>query len=320
MSNPNAGDLTLALDARLIGAGSTGDSVYWEGLLSGLASIPCDGLRLLLLSNVPAPAGVPMPPGAEWVVVPGRGRWWSLAAFPTAARRLGADLAHVQYSASPLLTRFVTTVHDVSFLIGPEWFRPRDRFLLSRSVPATMRRAAQVLTVSQTSAGEIERLAGIPRARITVTPNALNPRFRSLSPEEGAARRDRLGLTEPYVLTASTRWPRKNMILAIQTVEGLPARLPHRLALAGRSGWGREEPGVRTLRLGYLDFDDLSAAYQGAAAYLCPSLHEGFGLPLLEAFAAGCPALVSSGGALPEVAGGAAEVMADWAPESWSAR
>jgi alpha-1,3-rhamnosyl/mannosyltransferase len=69
---------------------------------------------------------------------------------------------------------------------------------------------------------------------------------------------------------------------------------------------------------GYVEEDELCALYQGASLYLAPSRHEGFGIPLLEAFACGCPVACSTGGALPEVAADAAEVIRGWDPSDWS--
>jgi glycosyltransferase involved in cell wall biosynthesis len=241
--------------------------------------------------------------------------------FPLGARRAGARVIHTQYNLSPLAgRRGITTIHDVSFFIGPEWFRHRDLFLLRRFVPASARRAARVITVSETSRSEIERFIPAARGKTVVTPLAPTPGLEPVPLDE--ARRlveAETGIAEPFLLTVGTRWPRKNMGLAVEAVSGLPADIPHVLAVTGKPGWGEEHlasPRVRAT--GYVTEAVLSALYSSAALYLAPSRHEGFGLPVLDAFRCGCPVLCSAGGALPEVAGDAAVVLPSWSPADWT--
>ena len=305
--------LTVALDARLLGSRNTGDTAYWRGLVGGLAQLGSD-VDFLLVSNGPAPLGVPEGPNFRWVEASARfSRWWSLVRFPLVARKAGARVLHTQYTLSPLGGRCgVTTVHDVSFFVGPEWFRPRDRWLLQRTVPASCRRAAAVLTVSETSKAEIERHVPAARGKVTVTPNALGENIRPMPGAEAQQIVRTIGAPDRYVLTVGTRWPRKNMPLAIETARlvGIP------IVVTGQPGWGEEPPGA--FQTGYVDDRTLTALYQNASLYLAPACHEGFGIPLLEAFACGCPVVCSSGGALPEVAGGAAEVVSDFRAETWA--
>jgi glycosyltransferase involved in cell wall biosynthesis len=311
-------ETVVAIDARLAGGTSTGDSTYWTGLLHGLRN--AEGTRFLLFSNAPRPPGIPERPFFHWIHLPGTGRWWSLVRFPLRARAMGAGAIHTQYTLSPLVGRHgLTTIHDVSFLIGPEWFRPRDRLLLSRTVPASARRAARVLTVSETSREEIERLIPAAAGKTVVTPNACPPWIEPVPREEARARVEReLGLAGPFALTVGTRWPRKNVDLAVSAVEGLPESRSLTLALTGKAGWGSAESGRRTRAVGYVENDLLCALYSAAELYLAPSRHEGFGIPLLEAFRCGCPVVCSRGGAMPEVAGDAARIVDSWEPIDWS--
>lgn len=309
----------MALDARLIGSRSTGDATYWTGLVHGLASLETQ-TRFLLYSNAPRPPGIPEGATFQWITLPTKSqRWWSWVAAPLAARRAGARLWHTQYALSPLACGGITTIHDVSFLIGPEWFRTKDRLLLQLSTPAAARRALAVITVSETSRSEIERLVPTARGKTYVTPLACPPWITRMAVNEArSVVRDRFGLSEPYVLTVSTRWPRKNMELAIQAMERIPEDISLRLALTGKAGWGDQSLGRRATALGYVEQDMLSALYSAATLYLAPSRHEGFGIPLLEAFTCGCPVICSAGGALPETAGGAARLERSWDPAAWA--
>ncbi|MCE2938036.1 MAG: glycosyltransferase family 4 protein [Armatimonadota bacterium] len=305
--------LIVAIDARLMGSRHTGDASYWNGLVRGLAGIDHQA-RIYLCSNQPRPANVPEDPRLIWTHVPGQGRLWSLWHFPQAAKKLGAQVVHTQYSLSPLVRRGgVTTIHDVSFFIGPEWFQPRDRFLLQRTLPATVRRAARVITVSETSKAEIEHYIPAARGKVRVTPNALGTNITPFAPDEVEARLAHLGVSRPYVLTVGTRWPRKNMGLAIAAARQAGVTC----VVTGQPGWGELPEGA--VITGYVDDADLTALYQGASLYLAPSHHEGFGIPLLEAFACDCPVVANRGGALPEVGGDAAAYPEAATPEAWAA-
>lgn len=312
--------LRVALDARLVGRDFTGDSTYWTGLVRGLAELDSP-IEFLLFSNGPAPAEIPKTRKLTWISLKSRNtRWWSLVTFPLAARKMGASAIHTQYNLSPLAgPRGITTIHDVSFFIGPQWFRPRDRFLLQRFVPRSARRAKRIVTVSQTSAREIERYIPAAKGKVEVAMLGPNPDLSPTTRGEARGFVAARGFHEPFALTVGTRWPRKNMQLAIEAMELLSPELPHRLIVTGKKGWDEGSAGSRTLYAGYVPTDLLSALYCAADLYLAPSFHEGFGLPLLEAFACGCPAVCSQGGALPEVSGGAAHIVESWEPKDWAA-
>jgi glycosyltransferase involved in cell wall biosynthesis len=308
---------TVAIDARLIGGTATGDSTYWTGLLHGFAEVAPED-SLLFISNVEKPSGIPWKSAWRWLRVPAKSsRWWSLVSFPLAARRAGAAAIHVQYNLSPLVRQGgITTIHDVSFFIGPEWFGAKDRLLLQRFVPAAVRRSASVIAVSETCRKEIEHFIPAARGKTLVTPEAAAPWIKPMEKDAAKSRVSQIvGSAEPYLFTLGTAWARKNQALAVETVELCPTS--PRLYLGGKRDEGEAET-ARVRRLGYVEQADLSAFFSGAEAHILPSLHEGFGLTVLEAFSCGCPVLCGSGGALPEVSGGAATVVPTYEPRAWA--
>ena len=159
-------------------------------------------------------------------------------------------------------------------------------------------------------------LATLPagKGKIRVTYNALGDNIKPMPQAEATEIVQGLGVVEPYLLSVGTRWPRKNLALAIEASK----LAGQRLVITGKPGWGAVPTGAQYTD--YVSDRHLTALYQCASLYLAPSFHEGFGIPLLEAFACQCPVLCSSGGALPEVSGGAAEVMQTFAPSEWAAR
>ncbi|MEJ7765347.1 MAG: glycosyltransferase family 1 protein, partial [Acidimicrobiales bacterium] len=223
----------------------------------------------------------------------------------------------------------VVTVHDAAPILFPAAFSARGlRFHLA-GLASAARRADLVLTVSDSSRVELLEHTAIPEDRIRVVPNGVDLDVATDDQVEELARR--LGLVgRPYVLWVGSLEPRKN----VEALLGLPAALasaglPHRLVLAGPDGWGTTAEVARAAvatapsgslhLLGRVAAADLAALYRGASLFCFPSLHEGFGLPVLEAMAQGTPVLCSTASSLPEVAGPAARYVADPGPEAWSA-
>lgn len=311
--------LIVAIDARLAGKSFTGDSTYWTGLLHGMSQVESD-FRLLLFSNASKPERIPDDPRFEWIVLSSMSsRLWSLVRFPLVARRRGARVLHTQYNVSFLAgPRAVTTVHDASFFLEPSWFRPIDRVLLQRGVPSSARRAAKVVTVSETSKRDIVRFMPEAASKIAVTPLACNIEVSPMPREEALKVVAEMRIEPPFLLAVGTRWPRKNLQLAFEAARLLPRTLPHSLVVAGKAGWGPEEIHERIRLCGYVEGHQLNALYSTADLLLVPSKYEGFGLTLLEGFACGCPVVCSAGGSLPEVAGDAALVIDSWSAGDWA--
>ncbi len=307
----------VALDVRTIGKDQTGDTTYWTGLVRGLSRLDSE-VRYLLFSNAPRPPEIPESDRFQWVELHShRERWWSLFRFPLVAKRMGARAFHVQYNLSPLITHGgITTIHDVSFYHNAEWFRPQDRLVLQRFVPASARRADRVLTVSEFSRREINRYISGVSDKVVVVPNACSEQVHQVADPTPVLKE--LGINGPYVLTVGTRWPRKNLQTVVDAVERLPDSLPHKLVVTGKPGWDEGAPGKRTLQTGFVSQEQLCALYSAADLYLAPSHYEGFGITLLEAFTCGCPVLASANGAHEEVAGEAAAFVPPSQGGAWT--
>lgn len=235
----------------------------------------------------------------------------------------GASVIHGPANALPL-ARYglpgVVTVHDLAIYDHPEWFPGGQWFATRVVVPRSVRSARLVICPSRATADAVARLMCVEVGRCRVIPHGVEPEFALPVAEEiEAETRSRYALPERYILQVGTVQPRKNYLATLRALARIPAgeRIP--LLVAGGLGWDYE-PVIRTVErlglrswvrfLGYVGIHDLPALYQMARAVAFPSYDEGFGLPILEAFAAGVPVAASTAGAIPEVAADAALLCA----------
>ena len=324
-----SGALRIGIDARAVCYPKTGDRSYTLGLIDGLSRVRIeDGLSndFILYFDREPPEDLPcMKEGmlldgwAIRVVTAPQQRLWTLRSLPRAAREDRIDVLHVQYNGPRIRQpALVTTVHDISFRLFPQWFSLKDRLLLDLGLRSTLRVAKQVLAVSACTREAIAEAYNYPRDQIAVTHNALPPGFAPPTPEETREVLGRHEVQPPYVLFVGVLQPRKNLPRTIRAFSEARRQgdLDHRLVLVGKRGWRGAETeaaidaaGDDLQPLGYVSDDDLPALYAGADALLFPSLYEGFGIPVLEAFACGTPVITSNVSALPEVAGDAAMLV-----------
>jgi glycosyltransferase involved in cell wall biosynthesis len=292
-----------------------------------LAMERVDDPRALTLFRTRSTTGEPTP---EWLgerrvaELPGTLRWlyprWDLTARPPLPLPLSAcEIVHATNPAAvpPAgpAQRLVVTVHDLAFEHFPELFPRRWRWLYRAGLKATVNRADAILTPSQATADDLLSRTSADPAKVHVIPLAASLPETEADPLPILRRK---GIERPYVLFVGTLEPRKNLALLVRAYrDAVATGLPHSLVLAGPVGWQSGEleaeiakagPGM-ILRTGALDGGELDAVYRGAAAFVYPSLSEGFGLPVVEAMARGVPTIASDASSIPEVAGTAAYLV-----------
>jgi glycosyltransferase involved in cell wall biosynthesis len=237
--------------------------------------------------------------------------------YPRLARRDELRLLHMSYVAPPRLPGpLVLSIHDVSSRVYPAFFSPRVRLLLGLLVGPGVRRAARIITISESAKRDIVRFYRVRPGRIVVTHLAAGSQFSPQSDREVSRVRQAYSLPSRYILAVGNRQPRKNLPRLVQAFAGLAADMPDlTLVIAGQSGWQGSDVesavrdrgiGGRVRFTGFVPDADLPALYSGAEIFCYPSLYEGFGLPPLEAMACGTPTVTSNTASLPEVVGDAA--------------
>jgi glycosyltransferase involved in cell wall biosynthesis len=319
--------LQIAYDARSLNHGGTGDATYLRELIRALASINPDD-RYLLYANTSDPARENL--AAEFANVcahslPYRIGWlWNQKALVPHLEQQGISLLHSQY----LLPRrfrgkMIVTIHDVSFREHPEWFPRRARIIMNLLIPRSAKRADVIITGSEHARQAIAGTCNVPLEKIVVTPYAASAWARPVDADAHQDILQKYFLETPFLLGVGLRGIRKNNQIIIKALDILRQRNSFpgiKLALCGSAEqFPLEVAGHPNVQfLGWVPQEDLPPLYALAKAAVYPSLYEGFGLPVLEAMACGCPMICSNATSLPEVAGDAALQIDPHDAEAWA--
>lgn len=255
---------------------------------------------------------------------------WENIALPLAAVNDRLDVLHCLGNTAPLLLpsnmSLVLTIHDVMFLQDDEflpkpitWYQKWGRIYRKHTVPSVARLAAKVISVSEFSKHDILSLIpGIDADQVVVSHQSCNPIFLNTSFVEGTYGNDVSEIIcNPFIFCLGANDPRKNTASLVRAYLRLLEQnnIPENLVICGYANWEQsesyrvvKESGAES-RVKFLDFitgDELVRLYHNAAVFVYPSLYEGFGIPILEAFSSGCPVIASSVSSIPEVGGDAA--------------
>jgi len=261
---------------------------------------------------------------------------WSLVtgqAFQRMQKMLSGkvDLVHATDHYIPRLrgVPVLATIMDAIPLAHPEWVDYRLKYLMNEAWRRSAHWADHVLTISEFSRKEIAYWFGFVEKKISVIPLGVDARWFTLPDYQKVDQvRKQYALPERFFLAVGTLQPRKNLELLVKAHNLLPAKARQEcpLLIVGRAGWGcealvkrlesRVQPDVRWLS--YVPDENLHVMVASATALVFPSLYEGFGLPVLEAFAAGTPVIASSATSLPEVCGDAALLVDPKNCQGWT--
>lgn len=249
---------------------------------------------------------------------------WEQVELPRFLGKLAIDVHHGPHYTMPVRAEQakVVTIHDMTFFDHPEWHERAKVLYFRRAIRLAGSRADALVTPSAAAAERIRAILS-PAGELRLISHGVDQeRFHPLAPgdreaaELDEAARQRMGLRQPYVSFVGTLEPRKDVPNLVRAFDSVADEVPGlTLVLAGAPGWGAEaiEAAIASIRhrnrvhrLGYISEDDKVALMRGAATIAYPSREEGFGLPVLEAFACGAPLVTTSGSAMEEIVDGAA--------------
>lgn len=299
--------VTVALDARKLpdfGIGS-----YVAALVRHVPSMAPEWSWAVLVTSEGREMLPPLPTNVRVLHVEAKG--YSLreqVVLPWKLWALRPRLVHIPHYVIPLAFpgKMVVTVHDIIHVLFPEFLpKPVGYTYATFMIRAALTRARRVIAVSQTTARDLATLFGADAHKVEVILNGVEAEFLA-EPDGGEdqARRQQLGLLSPYFLFVGNHKPHKNVegvLKAYQLfVNEGGEEVPHLVLVGGFNPTGPLASRVQAMGLaskvrflGFLPRHQLRAVYRGALAFLCPSLYEGFGLPVLEAAACGLPIMAS---------------------------
>jgi glycosyltransferase involved in cell wall biosynthesis len=323
VNEPASGRRPIVLDLRIVRQPLTGVGRYLTQLAAFLAADPAAAdLTFLTLIRAgeapvsPLPARIaPRPAGGSLPLTVSQ-----QLILPAAVMRFPYALYHYPNFDVPVLLRgpVVATCHDLEPLRHPELFSSPIVWFY-RLFAQGLRRASHVITVSASTAHDVEQLLGIPPDRITPIHHGVDDRFTPAADDEKARCRAVYDLPATYVCYVGNTMPHKNLPRLIEAMALVVRHRPDAsLMLVGAPDKYRpaveaavERFGLqRAVRfLGRVPEADLPAIMSAAAVFAFPSLYEGFGLPVLEAMACGTPVVTSTRASLPEVVGDAAATV-----------
>lgn len=316
--------LRVGFDARWYN--DSGVGTYVAELLRALAGHQ-EQIELIVYENPlnPVQSLTSTKTGTNVQTVPVRASRYSLNAQVVLARRTRVDrldLFHSPFYVMPLAAScpVIITIHDLIPFLFPLYSAVKQ-MVVKTGYRVAANQADHIIADSLNTARDIERLLKTKAEKITAVPIAADRSRYSPDAGEGELTllRDKFGVTGPYVMAASARnWRHKNLEGALKALElaRTQAGMEFQSIIYG-PGDGLKAAGsaqcwrkIGVRHTGYTGIDDLAILFRHARAFIMPSLYEGFGLPVLEAMSCGCPVITSTGGSLPEIAGGGAQVFA----------
>lgn len=309
--------MIVGIDAKRIVRNGTGLGSYGRTLVNDLIRLGDNDMQLRLYAPDEGREELrgQMIEGTEFCYPKGkpsslRKAWWRSHGIINDLLRDGVEVYHGLSGELPTGLRkagirSVVTIHDLIFMRHPEYYHWIDTKIYEWKFRQALREADSIIAISERTRQDILELGGEEYAdRISVIYQSFAPRFTAIvNPERLTAVRNQYKLPQRFVLSVGTIEQRKNLALAVEAVDLLPQDI-HLVAVGRQTKYVQDLPHSERLHLlsGVSD-QDLAAIYSLAEAFVYPSRYEGFGIPIIEAIAAGLPVVACTGSCLEEAGG-----------------
>ena len=308
--------MIIGLDAKRIVRNGTGLGSYGRTLVNDLIRRGEEGVEYLLYapdkgrndlrSQIIEGARFCYPQGSPSSF---RKAWWRTHGIVSDLKRDGVQVFHGLSGELPIGLRKagihgVVTIHDLIFLRHPEYYHWIDTKIYEWKFRQTLKEADQIIAISECTKRDIMELGGVNEDKIKVIYQSYAPRFSTtVTAAQQQEIRQRYNLPERFILNVGTVEWRKNLRLAVDALRLLPSDL-HLVAVGRQTDYATMLPKTNRLHLrsGVPDAD-LAVIYSLAEVFVYPSRYEGFGIPIIEAIAAGLPVVACTGSCLEEAGG-----------------
>ncbi|GAH31265.1 unnamed protein product [marine sediment metagenome] len=255
----------------------------------------------------------------QWINVPYK-MLWDQIFIPFSALKSRIDLLFSPKWTVPLVLpcKTVIVVPDVGYYLYPEFYGLKDILYLKFIIPLYLRKTTRIIAVSHTSKKDIIKFTGVDKSKIVAIHVATDIFTGPLNSSFIEKVKTKYALPSRFILHVGIIYPEKNVERLIQAFAKVAEKFPHKLVLVGGFRWKYsrvfgliEEFNLKdkVIITNWIPRSELPAFYKLADLFAFPSLYEGFGVPVLEAMACGCPVVTSSTGATPEIVGDAALIV-----------
>lgn len=305
-----------------------GIAVYTRNLLNALFEIDRKNEYVMIYRRREQLGGLLLGPNVREQILPAPTKlWWDQVVVPRFAAKERLDLVFGPKMAVPLFgsTKSVTCIHGAEQFVVSSVFRWYDRLYFLIANRLYCKKASAVITMARQSASDIRDYMGCDPDKIHVIYESYNEKCRVWDTETAEEVRRRYSLPERFILFVGGLTPLKNLKNVLRAFRKVIEVVPHKLVIVGFNRWKFEndikmmqDPGLRDRLVtpGFVPDEDLPGFYNLASLFMLPSLYEGFGMPVLEAMACGCPVITSNVGCSPEVSGGAAYLVDPYNPDA----
>lgn len=309
----------IGIDIRNIGKKRTGDEAVFFNLVKNLALIDNENNYLLFtditdkekLVEMQNELGIENKNNFKIISLKSSNKFtWNAWTLPLYLRKNPVDIYQTQYITPFFVSRkikIVTIIHDISFNFYPQLIKFSDLFFLKILIPRSLKRADEIVAVSEFTADEIKRYYKINPEKITCIYNAVTESFlkKEFFAEKVEKIKKHYGIAGKFIFYLGTMQPRKNLPLLIEAYNEIRREIPGiKLVLAGGKNAYNFDPKIEKIIKesefkeniilpGFINEADKIYLYKAAWCFCFPSLYEGFGIPILEAMTMGVPVLAS---------------------------